>query len=69
MSRPIQSHQSCAAPCGSLTWEAMWFLPGLLAESRRAGPDEPGIEVPMRDHFSLDHRVDLLKIDIEGGEW
>jgi FkbM family methyltransferase len=47
----------------------MSFLPGQLAESRRAGPDEPGIEVPMSDLFSLDHRVDLLKMDIEGGEW
>lgn len=47
----------------------MSFLPGQLAESRRAGPDEPGIEVPTRDLFSIDHRVDLLKIDIEGSEW
>jgi FkbM family methyltransferase len=47
----------------------MSFLPGQLAESRRAGPDEAGIEVPTRDLFSLDHRVDLLKIDIEGSEW
>jgi FkbM family methyltransferase len=47
----------------------MSFLPGQFAESRRAGPDEPGIEVPTRDLFSLDHAVDLLKIDIEGSEW
>jgi FkbM family methyltransferase len=47
----------------------MSFLPGQLAESRRAGPDEPGIEVPTSDLFALDHRVDLLKIDIEGSEW
>jgi FkbM family methyltransferase len=47
----------------------MSFLPGHLADSRRAGPDESGIEVPTCDLFSLDHRVDLLKIDIEGSEW
>jgi hypothetical protein len=47
----------------------MSFLPGHLAESRRTGPDEPGIDVPALDVFSLDHRVDLLKIDIEGSEW
>ena len=47
----------------------MSFLPGHLAESRHAGPDEPGIEVPTHDLFALDHRVDLLKIDIEGSEW
>jgi FkbM family methyltransferase len=47
----------------------MSFLPGHLAESRRTGPNEPGIDVPALDVFSLDHRVDLLKIDIEGSEW
>jgi FkbM family methyltransferase len=47
----------------------MSFLPGHLAESRRAEPGESGIDVPTRDLFSLDHRVDLLKIDIEGSEW
>lgn len=45
------------------------FLPGHLAESRRTGPDEAGIDVPARDLFSLDHEVDLLKMDIEGSEW
>lgn len=47
----------------------MSFLPGQLADSRRTGPNESGIDVPTRDLFSLDHRVDLLKIDIEGSEW
>lgn len=47
----------------------MSFLPGHLAESRRAGPEESGIDVPTHDLFALDHRVDLLKIDIEGSEW
>jgi FkbM family methyltransferase len=48
---------------------AMSFLPGRLADSRRALADESGIEVEMVDLFSIDHRVDLLKMDIEGGEW
>ncbi len=47
----------------------MAFLSGLLADSRRAGTDELGIEVETVDLFSLDHQVDLLKVDIEGGEW
>lgn len=47
----------------------MSFLPGQLAESRRTGPNESGIEVPTRDLFTLDQRVDLVKIDIEGSEW
>jgi FkbM family methyltransferase len=47
----------------------MSFLPGHLAESRRTERNESGIDVPTRDLFSLDHRVDLLKIDIEGSEW
>lgn len=45
------------------------FLAGHDPESRRAGPGEEAITVPAVDLFALDHRVDLLKIDIEGGEW
>jgi FkbM family methyltransferase len=45
------------------------FLSGQFADSRRAEPDERGIEVQTVDLFGLDHDVDLLKIDIEGGEW
>ena len=45
------------------------FVPGRLAESRRALPGEPGIEVPTVDLFSDGHRVDLLKLDVEGSEW
>jgi FkbM family methyltransferase len=53
----------------SNTRGSMRFLPGQLADSRRAEADERGIEVKSVDLFSLDHRVDLLKMDIEGGEW
>jgi FkbM family methyltransferase len=45
------------------------FLPGRLADSRQAAGDEAGIEVKTVDVFSLDHAIDLLKMDIEGGEW
>lgn len=45
------------------------FLSGRLAESRRADGDEDGIAVPAVDLFEAAHDVDLLKIDIEGGEW
>lgn len=47
----------------------MPFLAGRLADSRRAGPEEAGETVEVIDFFSLDHDVDLLKMDIEGGEW
>jgi FkbM family methyltransferase len=45
------------------------FITGRLLESRRAEPGEPGVELPAVDLFDLEHRVDLLKLDIEGGEW
>jgi FkbM family methyltransferase len=48
---------------------SMRFLHGRFADSRRAEADEGGIEVESVDLFSLDHHVDLLKMDIEGGEW
>ena len=47
----------------------MAFLAGHLSQSRRAQAGEHGIDVPAIDVFCLDHRVDLLKMDIEGGEW
>jgi FkbM family methyltransferase len=53
----------------SNTSGAMSFVPGRFAESRRAEPGEPGIEVRTIDLFGLEHDIDLLKIDIEGGEW
>jgi FkbM family methyltransferase len=46
------------------------FVAGDFADSRLT--DDPGgsaIDVPTVDLFQLDHAVDLLKIDIEGGEW
>lgn len=45
------------------------FLTGRLPESRRAEPGEPGVELPAVDLFELEHDVELIKIDIEGGEW
>jgi FkbM family methyltransferase len=45
------------------------FVTGRLLESRRADPGEHGVELPAVDLFALDHDVDLIKIDIEGGEW
>jgi FkbM family methyltransferase len=38
-------------------------------DSRAAEAAEAAIAVPAVDLFGLDHGVDLLKIDIEGGEW
>jgi FkbM family methyltransferase len=46
------------------------FASGRLSESRIAEPGEPStIEVPTGDLFENDHDVDLMKIDVEGGEW
>lgn len=49
------------------------FLTGKQATSRRLEEDESGgsktCVVPIADCFSLLARADLIKIDIEGGEW
>ena len=45
------------------------FLPAWGPESRLAEPGDDATTVPAVDLFALDHRVDLLKIDVEGGEW
>lgn len=45
------------------------FVTGRLLESRRADPGEQGVELAAVDLFDLDHHVELIKIDIEGGEW
>ena len=47
----------------------MTFMPGHFSESRAAEQGETGIEVMMVDLFGLEQNDDLLKIDIEGGEW
>ena len=47
----------------------MTFLPGHFSESRRAEQGETGMDVKMVDLFTLDYDTDLLKMDIEGGEW
>ena len=46
------------------------FRGGDFADSRAAGPGEQGtIEVPRVDAVALMPEFDLLKIDIQGGEW
>jgi FkbM family methyltransferase len=46
------------------------FVAGRFADSHLVdGPDDRSITVPIVDVFALDHAVDLLKMDIEGGEW
>ena len=45
------------------------FSAGLFADSHLGVNGDSAITVDVTDLFSLDHAVDLLKIDIEGGEW
>ncbi len=47
----------------------MTLIPGHFSLSRRADQGEEGIDVMMVDLFTLERDTDLLKIDIEGGEW
>ena len=47
----------------------MTFIPGHFSLSRRADQGESGIDVTMVDLFTLGYDTDLLKMDIEGGEW
>lgn len=49
----------------------MRFVAGLNAESHRAHPDEDVASVVVRAVDAYEHiaNVDLVKIDIEGGEW
>jgi FkbM family methyltransferase len=44
------------------------FAGGLFADSHVSEGGD-GLRVSMRDLFAEDHDVDLLKMDIEGGEW
>ena len=46
----------------------MRFAPGMLSESRAAQDGEGAITVPVIDLFA-EPSADLLKMDIEGGEW
>ena len=48
--------------------EPIRFIGGMFSESRRAESGEPGVVVPAHDVFAHPP-VDLLKLDIEGGEW
>lgn len=55
----------CSNRAGTIT-----FAAGLLSESRIAEPGETGtIRVPVADLFEESGDLDLVKIDIEGGEW
>jgi FkbM family methyltransferase len=45
------------------------FASARSADSHLAEPGEAAISVATADLFDLDHHVDLLKMDIEGGEW
>lgn len=46
------------------------FLPGRASLSRAAGTGEPGtITVPVEDVLERVSAADLVKMDIEGGEW
>jgi FkbM family methyltransferase len=45
------------------------FRAGLFSEARSADAGEDAIRVPMLDVFEHAHGFDLVKIDIEGGEW
>jgi FkbM family methyltransferase len=47
----------------------MRFLATRSPESRQAEPQEPGRDVEMIDLFGLGFDADLIKMDIEGGEW
>jgi FkbM family methyltransferase len=44
------------------------FLTGAYSESRATRPGEAGVTVPMVDVYKA-AQADLVKIDIEGGEW
>jgi FkbM family methyltransferase len=46
----------------------MRFITGVFSESREAAADEPGEDIAVADVFAQP-AVDLLKLDIEGGEW
>jgi FkbM family methyltransferase len=52
----------------SNTTGSMRFVVGRYSESRAALEGEASIEVPVHDLFAEDG-ADLLKMDIEGGEW
>lgn len=47
----------------------MRFVGGQGGRSHVAEASEGGVEIPVRDVFPLLAEVDLLKLDIEGGEW
>jgi FkbM family methyltransferase len=45
------------------------FAAGLGSESHAAAAEEEAVEVPAVDAFGLLAEADLVKVDIEGGEW
>jgi FkbM family methyltransferase len=57
---------------GELTFVSGLFGESHLATGDAASDDRPGgrtVTVPTVDLFEQDHNVDVLKMDIEGGEW
>jgi len=77
----LEQRWSVSAAAAANDAGEMTFVTGLLAESHLAtaadprGPQTPAsddvntITVGTVDLFEQDHDVDLLKMDIEGGEW
>lgn len=59
------------AACAATRDGRMEFLPGRFAESRAPGQAEPAAasSLPAVDIFPLLADADMVKIDIEGGEW
>ena len=59
------AHRAAVSNCTG----QMAFVSGQFSESRLAEQGEPALGVMMVDLFALEHETDLLKMDIEGGEW
>ena len=59
------AHRAALSNCSGHTT----FIPGHFSLSRLADQGEAGIDVMVVDLFTLEYDTDLLKMDIEGGEW
>jgi FkbM family methyltransferase len=66
--RPFGDRWTITRAAASTRAGTMAFAAGLYSESRQALPGETSIAVPTIDLFA-EPRCDLLKLDIEGGEW
>jgi FkbM family methyltransferase len=61
---------SVVEACAGTASGSARFITGQYADSHIAAPDESGgVELPVVDAMPDVLRADLLKIDIEGGEW